>query len=107
MYKREGNYMSLDPIVAMNGVSPDMSRQQLIDVAYNARCGLARRLALVYLKDPILTEIFAKSDPDPVVRRRLVRELKDVDLLNEIYEKEWDASVKQSIRKRLEELEKK
>lgn len=105
MYHREGNYMSLDPETAMRGVRNDMTRQELIEVAYNARCGAARRVALVRLGDPGMTAAFAKEDPDPMVRRRLVRELKDAETLHAIMENDNDRSVRQAASDTLAKLE--
>lgn len=105
MYRREGNYMSLDPETAMRGVRDDMTDKELRDVAYSARCGAARRIALVRLNDPELTKIFAKEDPDPMVRRRLVRNLTDRAVLAEIADKDGDRSVRQSADDTLAKLE--
>ena len=101
---REGNWRSLDPETAMRGVRDDMGRSELIEVAYGARCGVARRIALVRLNDPSMSAAFAKEDPDPMVRRRLVRTLCDRDLLERIAGIDVDASVREAANQRLDEL---
>ena len=105
MYRREGNYMSLDPETAMRGVRSDMTDQELLEVAFNARCGAARRIALVRLRDPRMMVSFAKEDPDPLVRRGLVRYLTDGAVLEEIAEKDGDSSVRQAAEDTLARLE--
>ena len=105
MSRHEGNYMSLDPETAMRGVRSDMTDQQLREVAFSARCGAARRIALVRLSDPALTAAFAKEDPDPMVRRGLVRHLNDRALLKEIIDKDGDHSVRQAAEDTLARLE--
>ena len=101
---REGNWRSLDPETAMRGVRDDMGRSELIEVAYGARCGVARRIALVRLNDPAMNASFAKEDPDPMVRRRLVRTLSNRDDLERISVVDGDASVREAAMKRLDEL---
>ena len=64
MSRHEGNYMSLDPETAMRGVRSDMTDRELLEVAFNARCGVARRIALVRLRDPRMMVSFAKEDPE-------------------------------------------
>ena len=49
------NWRSMDDAAAMRGVRPDMTREELIEVAYGARSGAARRIAVVYLDDPEIT----------------------------------------------------
>jgi hypothetical protein len=105
MYRRDGNYMSLDPETAMRGVWSDMTDQELIAVAFNARCGVARRIALVRLRDPRMMVSFAKEDPDPLVRRGLVRYLADRSVLEEIAEKDGDGFVRQVAADTLARLE--
>lgn len=105
MFEREGNWRSMDPETAMRGVRADMGRKELIEVAYNARCGAARRIALVWLNDPSISAAFAKRDPDPMVRRRLVRSLRDRNVLEHILDSDDDESVQEAAQKRLDELD--
>ena len=105
MSERDGNWRSLDPETAMRGVRSDMGRNELIEVAYNARCGAARRIALVWLNDPSISAAFAKRDPDPMVRRRLVRSLCDRSVLEHILDSDEDESVREAAQKRLDELD--
>ena len=105
MFEREGNWRSMDPETAMRGVREDMGRAELIEVAYNARCGAASRIALVWLNDPSISASFAKEDPDPMVRRRLVRTLRDRSVLEHIIDLDRDASVREAAQKRLDELD--
>lgn len=105
MSERDGNWRSLDPETAMRGVRSDMGRNELIEVAYNARCGVARRIALVWLNDPSISASFAKEDPDPMVRRRLVRSLRDRNVLEHILDSDDDDSVRETAQKRLDELD--
>ncbi len=104
MVEREGNWRSLDPDTAMRGVRADMSRRELIEVAYTARCGAARRIALVWLDDPALNASFAQEDADPLVRRRLTRSLEDKTILKRIAEADEDDSVREAAQRRLEAL---
>lgn len=104
MVEREGNWRSLDPDTAMRGVRSDMSRRELIEVAYTARCGAARRIALVWLDDPALNASFAQEDADPLVRRRLTRSLEDKTILKRIAEADEDDSVREAAQRRLEAL---
>ena len=101
---REGNWRSLDPETAMRGVRDDMGRGELIEVAYNARCGAARRIALVRLNDPAMSAAFAQEDADPVVRRRLARTLDDRAILERIADADGDASVREAAQRRLDAL---
>ena len=105
MYRREGNYMGLDPETAMRGVRSDMTDRELLEVAFNARCGVARRIALVRLRDPRMMVSFAKEDVDPLVRRGLVRYITDRVVLEEIAEKDGDSSVRQAAEDTLARLE--
>jgi hypothetical protein len=75
-----------------------------LEVAYNARCGVARRIALVRLDDPELSAAFAKEDPDPMVRRRLVRTLSNRNDLERISVVDGDSSVREAAQQRLDEL---
>lgn len=104
MYGREGNWRSLDPDTAMRGVRDDMSRSELIEVAYNARCGAARRIALVRLNDPAMNAAFAQEDADPMVRRRLTRTLGDRAILERIADVDGDSCVREAAQRRLDEL---
>jgi hypothetical protein len=61
-----------------------MGCSELVEVAYNARCGAARRIALVRLNDPAMNAAFAQEDADPMVRRRLARVLDDAVFLERI-----------------------
>lgn len=88
----------------MRGVRDDMSRSELIEVAYNARCGAARRIALVRLNDPAMSATFAREDPDPLVRRRLARMLDDLYVLECIADMDSDASVREAAQQRLDAL---
>ena len=47
------------------------------------RCAEARRVALIRLGDEGLMEQAALSDPAPLVRRRMVRELHHIDILSQ------------------------
>jgi hypothetical protein len=104
IYEREGNWRSLNPDTAMRGVRDDMNRSELIEVAYNARCGAARRIALVRLNDPAVSATFAREDPDPLVRRRLARMLDDLYVLECIVDMDIDASVREAAQQRLDAL---
>ena len=65
MYRREGNYMSLDPETAMRGVRSDMTDRELLEVAFNralrrcaAHCaGAASRSAYDGVRLPRKTRI--------------------------------------------------
>ena len=105
MYGREGNWRSLDPDNAMRGVRDDMSRSELIEVAYNARCGAARRIALVRLNDPAMIASFAKEDSDPMVRRGLVLRLENRTVLEHIINTDADASVREAAMRTLEQID--
>lgn len=85
-----GNWRSMDDAAAMRGVRPDMSRSELLEIAYNARSGAARRIALIYLDDARLTRSFALEDPDPMVRRGLTRRLTDEEALRQLLDDEDD-----------------
>lgn len=104
VYEREGNWRSLNPDTAMRGVRGDMSRSELIEVAYSARCGAARRIALVRLNDPAMSAAFAQEDADPMVRRRLARTLNDRAILECIADADGDPSVREAAQRRLDAL---
>ena len=97
-------WRSLDPAEAVAAVHEIENKEQLRQIAFEARNPEARRLALLKLRDPELLKSFAENDPSPIVRRRLVREIADADLLRRIAEKDEDYSVVQSAEKRLQAL---
>lgn len=98
------NWRSMNDEAAMRGVDPDMSRKQLIEIAYNARSGAARRMAVIYLKDPEITRSFALEDPDPFVRRGLARRLMDKEALLRLLDDD-DDSVRTAAAETLEKLQ--
>ncbi len=100
------NWRSMDAAAAMRGVQPDMSREELIVVAYHARSGAARRIAVVYLDDPKMTRSFALEDPDPLVRRGLARRLTDARVLQQLLEDD-DYSVRKAAADTLAKLQEK
>lgn len=97
------NWRSMDDASAMCGVRPDMSRKELIEIAYNARSGAARRIAVVYLDAPGITRAFALEDPDPMVRRGLARRLTDKEALRQLLD-DADDSVREAAADTLEKL---
>ncbi len=98
-------WRSLSPVEAVAAVHEIENRAELRQVAFEARNPEARRLAVLKLKDPDLTEAFARSDASPIVRRRLVRELTEAEVLQEIIERDHDPSVVQSAKERQSALE--
>ena len=104
MNRREGNWMSLDSDTAMRGVRYYMSREELTEVAYHARYGAARRVALVRLNEQSLMCIFAFSDRDPMVRRGMARYINDKDTLNRMKDQDEDMSVREAAVWRLSKL---
>ena len=96
--------MSLDPVAAMNGVGSDMNAQELRQVVYSARCGAARRIALAYLDNQAMFAIFAREDPDPMVRRGCCRHLADADTLRDICDRDGDRSVREAAQWALDRL---
>ena len=100
------NWRSMDDAAAMRGVRPDMTREELIEVAYGARSGAARRIAVVYLDDPEITRSFALEDRDPMVRRGLTRRLTDAESLERLLEDE-DFSVRKAAADTLKKLQEK
>ena len=68
------------------------------------RCAEARRVALIRLGDEGLMEQAALSDPAPLVRRRMVRELHHIDILQKIADEDPDDSVRAEAGKRLGQL---
>lgn len=104
---RDGlGWRSLDSRESVSGVQKVSNRDALIRIAYEARNPEARRMALLQLGDKLLFESFAKYDKSPIVRRRMVREIDDADIIRTIAENDDDRSVRDSAYKRLEELEK-
>jgi hypothetical protein len=101
-----GNWRSMDAAAAMRGVQSDMSREELIIVAYNARSGAARRIGVVYLDDPKITRSFALEDPDPMVRRGLAHRLTDARVLQQLLEDD-DVSVRKAAADTLAKLQEK
>ncbi|MDD4510203.1 MAG: hypothetical protein PHY23_04795 [Oscillospiraceae bacterium] len=100
------NWRSMDDETAMRGVHPDMTRKELIEVAYHARSGVARRIAVVYLDDPEITRAFALEDRDPMVRRGLARRLTDAKSLERLLE-DADSSVRKAAAGTLRKLQEK
>ena len=99
----EMGWYSLDPRQAVRAVHR-MKEGQLLQVVYQSRCAEARRAALLRLNDQDLYRVFAKDDPAPLVRRRIVREITDTDTVRKIAENDKDASVREAAEKRLSEL---
>lgn len=97
------SWYSLDPRQAVRAVH-SMDQGQLLQVVYQSRCAEARRAALLRLDDQDLFRIFAKDDPAPLVRRRIVREITDAATLAVIAQTDADADVRSSAEKRLAEL---
>ena len=100
------NWRSMDDSSAMLRVLPDMTRQELIEVAYGARSGAARRIAVVYLDDPEITRAFALEDRDPMVRRGLARRLTDAESLEQLLN-DADYSVRKAAADTLKKLQEK
>lgn len=100
------NWRSMDDAAAMRGVRPDMTREELIEVAYGARSGAAKRIAVVYLDDPEITRAFALEDRDPMVRRGLARRLTDAESLEQLLN-DADYSVRKAAADTLKKLQEK
>ena len=98
-------WRSLDPVEAVADVHTIENKDTLLRVAYEARNPEARRLALIKMGDKRLMESFARSDLSPIVRRRMVRELDDIELVRRIAEDDDDRSVRESACHRLAQLE--
>ena len=98
-------WRSLDPVEAVADVHTIENKDTLLRIAYEARNPEARRLALLKMGDKRLMGTFAQSDSSPIVRRRLVRELDDIELVNLIAENDDDRSVRDSAHQRLAQLE--
>ena len=98
-------WRSLDPIEAVADVHSIENKDMLFRIAYEARNPEARRLALLKMGDKRLMATFAQSDPSPIVRRRMVRELDDIELGRYIRKNDSDWSVRESALGRLKQLE--
>lgn len=98
-------WRSLDPVEAVAAVHEIENKNTLLQVAYEARNPEARRLAVLKTGDKGLMASFAKSDISPIVRRRLVRELDDIELVRYIRQNDSDWSVRESALGRLKQLE--
>ena len=98
-------WRSLDPVEAVADVHSIENKDTLLRIAYEARNPEARRLALIKMGDKRLMESFARSDLSPIVRRRMVRELDDIELVRRIAEEDDDRSVRDSAYQRLAQLE--
>ena len=98
-------WRSLDPVEAVADVHSIENKDTLLQIAHEARNPEARRLALIKMGDKRLMEAFARSDLSPIVRRRMVRELDDIELVRSIAEDDDDRSVRDSAYQRLAQLE--
>ena len=98
-------WRSLDPVEAVAAVHEIENKDTLLRVAYEARNPEARRLAVLKTGDRELMASFARTDISPIVRRRLVRELDDIELVRYIYRNDSDWSVRDSALGRLKKLE--
>ena len=98
-------WQSLDPMEAVAAVHSIENKNLLLRIAYEARNPEARRLALIKMGDKGLMASFAQSDIFPIVRRRMVRELDDIELVSRIADNDDDRSVRESARQRLAQLE--
>lgn len=96
---------SLDPVEAVADVHSIENKDTLFHIAYEARNPEARRLALLKLGGKRLMAAFAQSDHSPIVRRRMARELDDMELVRRIAENDDDRSVRDSAFQRLAQLE--
>ena len=99
-------WRSLNPVEAVADVHSIENKDTRLRIAHEARNPEARRLALLKLGDKQLMAIFARSDCSPIVRRRLVRELDNIELVRQIAEDDDDRSVRESAEQRLAQLEK-
>jgi hypothetical protein len=97
-------WRSLDPGEATADVH-SLPLESLRTVIENARCAEARRVALIRLGDEGLMEQAALSDPAPLVRRRMARELHNADILRTIADEDPDDSVRAEAGKRLGQLQ--
>ncbi len=99
-------WRSLDPVEAVAAVHEVSDPTELLRIAHEARCAEARRLAVLKTGDKDLMRLFALTDVSPIVRRRLVRELDDIETVRKIADEDEDRSVRDSARGRLAQLEK-
>ena len=98
-------WRSLNPVEAVADVHSIENKDLLFRIAYEARNPEARRLALIKMGDKRLMASFAQFDISPIVRRRMVRELDDIELVRRIAENDDDRSVRESADQRLAQLE--
>ena len=91
-------WRSLNPVEAVADVHSIENKDLLLRIAYEARNPEARRLALIKTGDKRLMASFAQSDSSPIVRRRMVRELDDIELVRRIAENDDDRSARVSDR---------
>ena len=98
------SWYDFDPRIAIRDLE-GMNKQQLFQVAYQARNPEVRRSAILRIGDPGLTRTFAKEDPSPIVRRRLVRELRDMAVLEHIANNDADATVRETALEQIEKLQ--
>lgn len=98
------SWYDLDPRIAIRDLE-GMNKKQLFQVAYQARNPEVRRSAILRIGDPDLTRTFAKEDPSPIVRRRLVRELRDMAVLEHIANNDADATVRETALEQIEKLQ--
>jgi hypothetical protein len=99
-------WRSLDPVEAVAAVHAIDDRKTLIRIAQEAMHPEARRMALLKLQDKDLMAHFALYDTSPIVRRRMVRELDDVETVRRVAENDIDSSVRESACARLEQMKK-
>lgn len=98
-------WRSLNPVEAVADVHSIENKNELFRIVFEARNPEARRLALLKIGDKQLMAAFAQYDPSPIVRRRMVRELDDTELVRRIAENDDDRSVRKSAGQRLSQLE--
>ena len=98
-------WRSLNPVEAVADVHSIENKDLIFRIAYEARNPEARRLALIKMGDKRLMASFAQFDSSPIVRRRMVRELDDIELVRRIAENDDDRSVRDSADHRLAQLE--
>lgn len=98
-------WRSLDPMEAVDAVHEVSDPKELLRIAHEARCAEARRLAVLKTGDKDLMRLFALTDVSPIVRRRLVRELDDIETVRKIADEDEDRTVRDSARGRLAQLE--
>ena len=98
-------WRSLDPQEAVSAVHEVSDQKELLCIAHEARCAEARRLAVLKTGDQDIMRAFALTDVSPLVRRRLVRELNDIEAVRKIADEDEDPSVRDAARGRLARLE--